>query len=135
MKLIGILIKLLILAALVVGLWFGYQYFQEQKKWVDAQNDAVELMNDGKYAEAVDALRTLLDELQSSDFQKIAQENVERVKSLLAKSLVAWADGDHATSLATNMERYREAYELEPDSVQDPLILKMLESSVPNGLN
>jgi hypothetical protein len=133
MKLIGILVKLLILAALAIGVWFGYQHFQEQRKLIEAQNDAIGLMNDGKYPEVVESLRKLLDELRSSEMQTLARKNVERVKSLLAQSLVAWADGDYAASLATNIERYREAYELDPDSVDNPLILKCLESSIPQS--
>ncbi len=122
------LIFWLVKFALAVGVvWFAFQYLTTQKKWADSQNRAVRLMNDGEYEEALGELREIVAEMKKNELPVLKENNLTHAEGLLARCLVALADRDHGASLEKNLSRYREAYELEPASIDDPMIKKMLD--------
>jgi len=92
-------------------------------QWVKRQlildeNRAVELQNQGQYAQAATAYEALL--------ARSKGEQAQRVKVSLATCYVSLAE-DPARAWAEALELYRKAYRLDPKAVTNPAILKRLQ--------
>jgi len=127
MKKVRLIFKLIKIALFLAVIWFAFQYLTVQKQWVASQNWAVKLMNDGKYEEALGQLRDIVARMNKNNLPGLKEKNIEHAEGLLARCLVALADEDYGSSLETNLKRYREAYELDPESIDNPMIKKLLE--------
>ncbi len=107
-----------VIAAVVLcaAAWFGHAQWV-RRRLILAENRAVELQNEGRYAEAVDAYQTLL--------PKVRGEAARRLRANLAACFAALAE-DPARSGTEALDLYRKAYELDPGAVTNPAILKRI---------
>lgn len=103
--------------ALASAAWVG------RAQWVRRQlileeNRAVELQNQGQYAQAATAYEALLARSKGEQAQRVSANLAGCYASLAEEPARPWAEA---------LELYRKAYRLDPKAVTNPAILKRLQ--------
>lgn len=117
----------IMLVFILAAVWFVWRNI-EQRKVIAQENQAVALLDEGKYDEARVLFEQLLGNAKS-------EEARQRHRANLARCYYAQAEDATGMALAEQAKLYRKAAELDPTIIQNPAIRLLLEKNKPETVN
>lgn len=119
--------NIIMLAFILAAVLFVWRNI-EQRKVIAQENQAVLLLDEGKFDEARSQFEQLLDNAKS-------EEARQRHRTNLARCYYTQAEEATGLALAEQVKLYRKAAEFDPAIIQNPAIKLLLEKNNPETVN